>query len=120
MSNKDEIYERMKQHGENLKAIFEVDTDAVELSVLLRRIELFANRNARAWCNGDIDEKKYNFENVLIESAICDLLGFCALDIVFINSDPRGYSLKIESEVAKDMNIHRDMGGYGILSPDFS
>lgn len=41
---------------------------------------------------------------------------------VFVNSDPRGYALKIENDWmrAHGGNLHRDMGGYGILAPDFS
>ncbi len=48
------------------------------------------------------------------------ILGFKAAGIpVFVNGDPRGYALKIEDSAARDLDIHRDMGGYGIICPDF-
>jgi len=40
--------------------------------------------------------------------------------IVFFNHDPRGYSLKINEVTAKEYNIYTDMGGYGIIAPDFT
>jgi hypothetical protein len=41
---------------------------------------------------------------------------------VFVNGDPRGYALKIQDEYVSEnsLDIHRDMGGYGILAPDLS
>lgn len=44
-----------------------------------------------------------------------------ALVPVFLNRDPRGYSLKIPDEYVSEheLDIHRDWGGYGILAPDF-
>jgi hypothetical protein len=40
---------------------------------------------------------------------------------VFLNGDPRGYALKIESGWMREQNefrLHSDMGGYGILAPE--
>lgn len=42
----------------------------------------------------------------------------------FCNGDPRGYALKIKEHEAqtlrdKGIPIHTDMGGYGILAPEF-
>ena len=116
---KDEMNTRIKQHGENLKAIFKVDIDACELFYKLRSLEVSANCIAIDYSNGNITEKEYDFKKVLIEVGISELLGFQALDMIFVDSEPRGYSLKIESELAKDMKIYRDMGGYGILAPFF-
>jgi hypothetical protein len=41
---------------------------------------------------------------------------------MFINRDPRGYSLKIDDEYCREhkLNIHQDWGGYGIIAPDFT
>ena len=36
----------------------------------------------------------------------------------FINSDPRGYALKLRLEENESRQIHRDFGGYGILAPN--
>jgi len=32
----------------------------------------------------------------------------------------RGYALKIDDEFVKGKQIHRDMGGYGILAPEIN
>jgi len=39
---------------------------------------------------------------------------------VFINLDPRGYALKITSEDAEGLDIHKDWGGYGIIAPEYT
>ena len=51
---------------------------------------------------------------------------------VFVNLDPRGYSLKIDDEWMSEAkgrdefydtaarSLHRDMGGYGIIAPDLT
>ena len=38
---------------------------------------------------------------------------------LFINGDCRGYALKLEDDVARDLAIYKDWGGYGIIAPDF-
>lgn len=45
-----------------------------------------------------------------------------ALVPVFLNRDPRGYSLKIESEWTKEHapELYQDWGGYGIIAPDLT
>jgi len=75
-------------------------------------------------CNGvsqptEAQEKKRN-QRVLKQ--LNDMLP--GLKTIFLNGDPRGYSLKISSEEAKELrdkgiNIYTDWGGYGILCPDF-
>ena len=40
--------------------------------------------------------------------------------MVFINFDARGYALKIKENYSKDLNIYKDMGGFGIISPEFN
>jgi len=44
---------------------------------------------------------------------------------LYFNSDPRGYSIKIDNSVNrklrnKGVNLHSDWGEYGILAPDFN
>jgi hypothetical protein len=38
---------------------------------------------------------------------------------ITINRDPRGYSLKIDSSIAKGLNICHDFDGNGIIAPEF-
>ena len=112
------------KHGESLKAIFNVDIDAKELFHDLRGLEIEAGFNAGDLCNGELSEKEFNNLTMLIELGLVEILGFQALEMIFFNSDPRGYpldyTLKIKSEFTKGSNIHRDKRGYGILAPDFS
>ena len=37
---------------------------------------------------------------------------------LFINLDPRGYSLKLDLPYNTQTTIHKDWGGYGILAPE--
>lgn len=42
---------------------------------------------------------------------------------VILNRDPRGYALKIDDEwmrAHRDVVLHRDWGGYGIIAPDLT
>jgi len=41
---------------------------------------------------------------------------------VFINGDPRGYALKINDKYVREnqLRIYSDMGGYGIIAPEFN
>ena len=78
---------------------------------------------ATDWCNGDISEERYfkGCDDVL--NRVNEVLNFRVQDIpVFFNSDPRGYALKISDKYTKekDLQIEKDWGGYGIISPDYS
>jgi len=80
----------------------------------LIRLEYKARRLAVAYCNGEIDSDKWDEETLKIEKKVrslfqTELVGF------FINGDPRGFALKIESE--KNTLNYSDWGGYGILCP---
>ena len=41
---------------------------------------------------------------------------------IFLNTDPRGYALKIPDDIVKKNNliIHQDWGEFGILAPDLN
>lgn len=86
----------------------------------LRRLEESTNRLMVKLCNGDLTlmdseyDKRIDEITRKVESLFSGNLpaGF------FVNSDPRGYALKIESDNVPS-GIHRDWGGYIILAPDF-
>ena len=114
----------VRRHGENLQAIFPVarEMDAVELCRKLRVVEVRVNNAAARWSNGKINEKTFDNERDRALGSLDRLLRFEGAEVpVFVNSDPRGYALKIKSEWVHEHNvtIHRDMGGYGILAPEF-
>jgi hypothetical protein len=126
MDKKQRMYDQIRQHGENLKKIFFLrdSVDPVKLCKQLRRIELKGNRLATDLCNGIIDQDKFDAEKDKIANKLRHILEIPFLKYagVFFNSDPRGYALKIESDRVRDfnLNIYRDMGGYGILAPEFT
>lgn len=115
--------ELIRRHGEQLLVIFPLATekDPVKLCKKLRRLEWQANDSAVKCCNGEIaDEADDNIRGV-IKSKLDKLLHYTEQGVpVFLNGDPRGYSLKIQDEYvrANNLAIHRDWGGYGILAPE--
>ena len=117
----------IEKHGRNVQNIFRNTSkmDPVQLCRKLRRIELDAEKIGLAMCNDSTyttDDADDDTQDVM--HALSRLLGFepgkKGSVPVFINRDPRGYALKIDSEYVKahDLDIHRDMGGYGILAPE--
>lgn len=120
------MQEQIRKHGENLLAIFPraTEQDPDKLCRKLRRLEVKTRAAATDLCNGDITQDRWE---EIAERAILDLerlLAFSAHDIpVRVNGDPRGYALKIDDHWTNYIYrgpIHRDMGGYGILAPDYS
>lgn len=117
---------KIYSHGVKLKAIFKSPAahmlSAVSLCKRLHRIEAEAHRLAERECNEQLPEGYSERKEASILRRLDDLLGFKARGIpVFLNGDPRGYALKIEDAYVKALNldIERDMGGYGILAPEF-
>lgn len=118
------MYERIEKHGKDLNVIFNTGIEPIELCKKLFRLENKAHNLCIEECNTGIDNdskldviltqvKKILFANVkndLLEKAI------------FINGDPRGYTLKINSDYVlnNNLSIHQDWGNYGIIAPDFN
>jgi hypothetical protein len=120
------------RHGHDLLAIFPNagERDPIALCKKLRRLERQAAAIGLRLCNGPKypteDGADKDTDAVLLK--VHDLLGNYEpgdalrepVVPIFVNRDPRGYALKIRSEVAVHLSIHRDWGGYGIIAPDFS
>ena len=120
MNKKELLYQRINEHGKNLNNIFHTDIDNISLCKKLFRLENKGNRLATDYCNGNIEENYFDIEKEKTLKSVNKILNFIKLNIpVFFNSDPRGYALKIEDDFIKDIAIHKDWGGYGILAPDF-
>ena len=122
MDNKKEIlYSRITKHGQNLKAVFNLnqDIDPVKLCKRLFRLENKAHKLALDFCNGKIDQLEWDQKADKILTKVEAILK--NKKVLFLNGDARGYALKIDDEYLKNnnFNIHRDMGGYGIIAPDF-
>jgi hypothetical protein len=101
-------------HGSNL--------DGKYITTKLLQLEKNASIAALNWCNGVFTQENYEDATVTIKPKAQALFNN-KLEGFFINSDPRGYALKITSEQTqilreKGIILHTDWGGYGILSPD--
>lgn len=83
----------------------------------LKRLENKANRICAKECNGDIDSDSADIQTDKILAKVKELLP--NLKTAFINGDPRGYTLKIKEEEARELGMYQDWGGYGIICPDF-
>ena len=122
MTNKKEVlYSRITRHGQNLKAMFNLDQniDPVKLCKRLFRLENKAHKLAVDFCNGVIDQLEWDKKADQILTKVETILK--NKKVLFLNGDARGYALKIDDEYIKNnnFNIHRDWGGYGIIAPDF-
>ena len=119
-----ELEERVRKHGDQLLRIFvnAIERDPVKLCKKLRHLETKMAAFALQLCNGHnlTEDEEDKFKDGIL-SKLDALLGFSKSKVpVFLNLDPRGYSLKIEDEFVRSnsVEIHRDWGGYGILAPD--
>lgn len=99
-------------------------SEALELYKKLHRLEVRIRRENEAECNGTLglteaeieakDERRMKKYQSLLPG----------VDGLLINSDPRGYALKMsvvstEKLRAKNIDLFVDWGKFGILAPDF-
>ena len=122
------IQSRILEHGKKLLRIFPnaIERDPVKLCKKLRRIETALSRIATQYCNGDINDDEIDSESERLMSQVQQLLNVPVLGAkwqsIFFNRDPRGYALKIDDKFMREakLNLHQDLGGYGIIAPDLS
>lgn len=117
-SRKDRILFGKLRIERQLKAIYPATRDYGfgVLYARLHRLEAEAHTFAEKCCNEDVSEAQCERKRASILKRLRAILG--EGPSVFINGDPRGYALKIESEVARNLDIERDWGGYGIICPE--
>lgn len=116
--------EQILRHGFQLQRIFP-DANAsgpVDLCKKLHRLEVFATRKAEDLCNGVLQEPDDKDYSDGVMKSLIKILNPPAHIKLYINRDPRGYALKIDDECKRKYNleIYTDMGGYGILAPEFN
>jgi hypothetical protein len=126
---------RVRAHGEVLKAAFGLprDTDPVNLCRKLRRLEREGAALGLRLCNGPEFPTETAADEVAaaILARVDAILHYTRRGVpVILNCDPRGYALKVETEWTEEFNrgryargeteLHRDMGGYGIVAPDLT
>ena len=127
-NKKIEMYARIKKHGEDIKKIFSLpaSTDPVKLCKSLRRLETEAQTIQTTHGNGFYEVAANKEAQLFIKlkallmpkATVEDFLKFG----IFLNTDPRGYALKIPDEIVREKNltISRDWGGFGIIAPDLN
>lgn len=97
--------------------------DGKKLSSKLLKIEREANKAATDYCNGVIDSERWEAMQDGFKWMLYKLFTTQNIPGLLINGDARGYALKIDDEKVRsyypsEIGFYRDMGGYGILSPE--
>jgi len=120
--NKKQQQANIEAHGNKLQSLYPDTISAgwtpVELCKRLHRIERKAHNYTLQLCNGpEISGEDQDKFQAHILKRLSKLLG--KGPSVFINRDPRGYALKIETENAVGLDIYKDWGGFGIICPEF-
>lgn len=122
-TKKDRMYSQIERHGNNLNKIFKTGMDPIALCKKLFSLEKKMRKAAVDDNNGDIERSEYDKIEKQILASVDKLLGYKAKKIpVIVNDDSRGYALKIDDDWVHKNNvtIYTDMGGYGILAPNYS
>ena len=125
-TKKQRMYAQIEKHGNDLLNIFPYAAikDPIKLCKRLHTLESKAHKAAEDYCNG----VKYTGENdwvIFEEKMLFDLIDLLLPEnskALVVNSDPRGYALKLDDAYVRENNIsiYRDWGGYGILAPEFT
>lgn len=123
MNKHDKMYIAIANNGNALIEFFNLPAqDPIALSKKLFRLEYKAHRLAEDHCNGKIETDQWEEISDKILVSLGKIIGKKNTSKVFFNGDPRGYALKIDDKYRDKMHkagIARDMGGYGIIAPDF-
>jgi len=111
--------EAILNHVFNLQRIYPATADLgpVSLYKRLHRLEAEAHSAAERYCSYPTPEGYWEKKEASVLRRVKEILG--AGPEILVNGDPRGYALKIQTEAAKYLDIHKDWGGFGIICPDF-
>ena len=95
----------------------------------LRRLEVMASNAATAQCNGQAyggqpyrNEDQWKQFKAAVSAKVSAIFGGKLPPAFFVNGDPRGYALKLDSgdgqNAATAFELHQDWGRNQILAPD--
>jgi hypothetical protein len=116
------VAEKILAHALKLQRIFPQAGLCTPRS-LFRQIQVLedeAQRVATTLCNQPMPTGWGSRRTRELLSAMDTILGFKSQGIaVELDMDPRGYAFKIPPKIAKDLDIEKDFGGYGIICPKF-
>lgn len=121
-TKKDRMYAQIQKHGENINKIFKTGIDPIKLSKKLFSLENKMHHANVMYINGDMEADEHDKVEKQVLAAVDKVLGYKSKKIPVINNDDaRGYALKIKDDWVNSnrATIYTDMGGYGILAPDF-
>lgn len=114
------LQRRRENHHKALESLAVNGKSGLKLWRKLRRIEKRANSFATAYCNGSIDSDDWDVFRQEFEESVEDTFGQLPQGF-FVNSDPRGYALKLDNEqVQIPQGMETDWGGYGILAAEIN
>lgn len=91
------------------------DKDGLSVWRKLRRVEQEISRYSECYCNGGMSLEAFDVRCENAKHKAARIMGKLPNGF-FVNRDPRGYALKIESEQLPQ-GMWKDWGGYGILAP---
>jgi len=119
-TKKERMYSQIDKQGQRLNNLFNTDLDNIALCKKLFRLENKAHQLAEAYCNGYIEYDEYDETSDKLIEKVASILGTDENNI-FFNGDARGYAIKFTTEFTNDniKDMWRDLGGYGIVAPDF-
>ena len=123
-AKKQKLYELITIDGERVKKFFNMpaSTDPITLCKQLRRLEVKAQQVQDVHAQGE-----YELSAIKEAGIMCKLKNLLMPDStpeeflnkkIFLNTDQRGYALKISDEVVKGHEFYRDWGDFGIIAPD--
>ena len=115
------MYDRIERHGQRLNIIFHTQYEPIALCEKLRLLEGKQDKANLDYCNGDMTATQHELITERTRNAVYNLLGDKG-QVVYINSDPRGYSLKIQPKdiQAQNLDLPMDWGGFGLLAPNLN
>jgi hypothetical protein len=116
------IQRRRENHNKALEVLaYQVNctTPGLALWRKLRRVENWFTVYSTRYCNGDLDSEAFETVKQQAYVRLSKAFGGTLPQGVFINSDPRGYALKLDNaQVSIPRGMDTDWGGYGILAAD--
>lgn len=120
MTRKQYITRRRVEHAAAL-ATLHTDTaaaDGADMLRRLRRVECTTHRAAVDYCNGEMQMEQWETTKDKAHAIVAVIFGGKLPPGFFINGDPRGYALKLETAPA--VGLETDWGRHAILAPDFN
>lgn len=126
MKTDSHIIERRARHHKALATLStDSKADGLKLWRSLRRVEVEFSRHALAYCNGDCRESAFKAAKCKAQNGVKRILGHFP-DGFMLNSDPRGYALKLRGPEAgyagakMPEGMEKDWGGNGLLAPEIN